>query len=100
MATWPGRTSNDHAEATWNGQRFAVAHASATTELARVLMAAGCPDQPWQAYTPDGTPSLRGGSLHRWAECIVEGSRVRPYRERRVAAPHQPAAAVKEMQDA
>ena len=97
MTTWPehvtgkrartGKKQRDHATCEWEGRTFRVLALSATTTLARALVAAGCPDQPWQAITPNGTKSLRGPSLHAWAKLTVaEGDqgrvRMQPYHER------------------
>jgi hypothetical protein len=95
ITTWPehvtgerarrGKKQRDHATCTWDGREFRVLALSATTSLARALVAAGCPDQPWQAFTPEGTPSLRGRSLHAWAKLTVTegdaGFRQQPYAE-------------------
>jgi hypothetical protein len=96
ITTWPehvtgdraitGQAQRDYATCTWDGRDFQVLKPSATTALARMLAAAGYPDQPWQAYPPDGTPSLRGKSLHAWAKRSVTesdrgGFKVRPFAE-------------------
>jgi hypothetical protein len=79
ITAWPGDGNGDHATATWNGQQFEALHGSPTTELARLLTAAGCPDQPWRAYLPDGTPTLRGNSIHAWAKRVVMGDEIRDF---------------------
>lgn len=81
MTTWPERVTGqramsggvqrDHATCTWEGREFKVLRFSATTALARELVAAGCSDQPWQAVTPTGRRSFHGPSLHRWATRVV-----------------------------
>ena len=70
LATERGRGSGSVTTplARWHGREFLVLRFSATTCLAHELVAAGCPDQPWEMETLDGTWSLRGGSLRaRWA---------------------------------
>ncbi len=63
----------DIATATWNGQPFQARSASgATMALARQLLAAGCPDQPWLCLNADGQPILRGKSLHRLATLTLK----------------------------
>lgn len=87
MTTWPEPGSRrDSASCTWDGRDFQVRAFSATTALARQLVAAGCPDQPWEAYTPTGERSIRGRSLHWWATRVLIEMNGRlkytPYRER------------------
>ena len=72
MTTWPGKdTKQDYACCAWEGRVLEVRSKSATAALARVLVAAGCPDQPWEAFTPEGERSLFGPSLHGWAKRMV-----------------------------
>ena len=99
MLTWPehvtgeraitGKRQRDHATCAWDGREYRVLTLSATTALARVLVAAGCPDQPWEARTPTGTHSLYGPSLHAWAGRIVteddRGFHLRVYSEHPLA---------------
>lgn len=84
------RAANDRAWCEWNGQRFDVTAFSATTALARKLVAAGCPDQPWESFVL-GTRSLFGRSLHGWAKRMVtednRGIRFEVYREPTFPAP-------------
>jgi hypothetical protein len=100
MISWPehmtgdrartGKRQRDYALARWQRREFQVLRPSATTWPARALVAAGCPDQPWQMVTLDGTSSLRGRSLHAWARRVVveEGSgfRIRAFAEHPNAA--------------
>jgi hypothetical protein len=44
-------------------------------------VAAGCPDQPWQAIGDDGQRRLFGASLHRLARLTVSGDRLVPFKE-------------------
>jgi len=78
MVTWPGHASRhnaitggiqrDHATCVWNGRPFAVEAFRATAALCAQLVAAGCPDRNWEAFTPAGTRSLSGPSIHRHAK--------------------------------
>lgn len=95
MVTWPeritgerartGKRQRDHATCTWDGREYRVLTLSATAALARKLVADGCPDQPWEACTPDGTRSLHSRSLHAWARVTVReddrGARLHPFKE-------------------
>ena len=65
-----GKPQRDYAQCEWNGRSYQVLRLSATTALARKLVADGCPDQPWHCYV-DGQRSLFGPSLHAWAKRIV-----------------------------
>jgi hypothetical protein len=47
---------------------------SCVAKLARALVAAGIPDQPWQAVSPNGTVALRGRSLHGIAKTTITES--------------------------
>lgn len=78
MTAWPlPRSTQDRATCSWDGRPFEATAFSATTELARKLVAAGCPDQPWESRTQDGTRSLYGPSLHNWANRVVTQDRGR-----------------------
>lgn len=56
------------ASAVVEGHRYeARSRNSGEATLARILVEAGVPDQPWTSYTPTGTPALRGRSIHRLA---------------------------------
>jgi hypothetical protein len=74
----------DRASAVWDGTTYTArtSHGAAMA-VARTLMAAGCPDQPWQAVSPDGERLLHGGSLHRLANLTVSEAdgrtRIVPY---------------------
>ena len=63
---------------------------SCEAALARVLVEAGVPDQPWQTVNVAGTVCLRGKSLHRLAQRTV----VEPDNERLRQARFQPRPAV------
>jgi hypothetical protein len=67
------------ATATWSGRNFSARTQSGVTmALARELVAAGCPDQAWQAERA-GAVALFGPSLHRLALLTVsEGGRDGP----------------------
>jgi len=87
MTTWPKPNSRlDCATADWNAQHFSVEARGATTALARSLVAAGCPDQPWEAYTPSGVRGLYGKNLFAWSQRMLaeddrNGLRFVRYRE-------------------
>lgn len=67
-----GSTPQDTAETDWQGARFrTVSRNSACCALARDLVAAGCPDQPWEAHSPSGQRSVFGDSLHALARTTV-----------------------------
>jgi hypothetical protein len=67
--------------------------ASAVCKLARLLRDQGVPDQPWNAVTRSGKPSVRGRSLHAMAErTISEGDRAGLRWERHREWPAAPAA--------
>jgi hypothetical protein len=60
------------ATAVVDGRKFvARSQSSCEAKLARTLVAAGVPDQPWQSFSATRTPSLRGRSLHRLAGLTV-----------------------------
>jgi hypothetical protein len=58
------------ARATWSGVDYEVtARNGPTMKLARALVTAGCPDQPWESrHVADGPPDLTGPSIVAWAE--------------------------------
>jgi hypothetical protein len=61
----PNPPGTDHARAEWAGQVYSAASRNGIiSALARVLISAGCPDQPWQAARDDKVamtgPSLAG----------------------------------------
>jgi hypothetical protein len=59
--------SGDRATAAWNGHAYACSEpAGATNALARLLMAAGCPDGPWRALRGTSV-AFYGPSIHDWA---------------------------------
>lgn len=72
-----GQHPRETATATWDGREYrAESRSSCECALARILMAAGVPDQPWQTVHANGTTGLRGRSLHRLAGFTVsEGDR-------------------------
>jgi hypothetical protein len=59
-----------------DGHKFVARSQSSSCEvkLARMLVAAGVPDQPWQSLTATGVASLRGRSLLRLAGLTVRAS--------------------------
>lgn len=80
-----GRLVPDRATAEWDGRQFeAVSANGASMKLARLLVAGGCPDQPWQTVGVDGQQRLRGTSLHDWAKWTIQHEptpRRIPYKE-------------------
>jgi hypothetical protein len=65
----------DIAATCWNDQDWsATSTHGATMVLARKLVAAGCPDQPWQAVGSDGQRRFFGNSLHRLATRTIRES--------------------------
>ncbi len=65
----------DIATTRWNDQDWsATSTHGATMDLARKLVAAGCPDQPWQAVGTDGARRVFGKSLHRLATRTITES--------------------------
>lgn len=61
----------DVATATWDGQIYrAESYKGASMALARLLVAAGCPDQPYEAGRK-GKRDFYGPSLHRLAKLAV-----------------------------
>ncbi len=61
----------DHARAEWAGQVYSAASRNGiVSALARVLIAAGCPDQPWQAARDDKV-AMTGPSLAAAAALTV-----------------------------
>jgi hypothetical protein len=67
-----GCDARGHDFATHGSRRAASAAA-----LARSLVSAGAPDQPWESYTPTGTRSLFGPSLHALARLSADESSMR-----------------------
>lgn len=67
------------AAAEWNGTTHSVTSRSEPAcKLARLLVALGCPDQPWKA-SQGGTVVWRGRSLLGWAGmAVTEGDRMAP----------------------
>lgn len=73
----------EHAEAVWRGQTYhAKSRNSAICAIARMLLEAGCPDQPWQA-TRGGKIAMTGRSLATMAGRVYvendQGIRVRKW---------------------
>jgi hypothetical protein len=63
------------AQAEFNGQTFvARSRNGIEMKLARMLVEAGAPDQPWETYGIDGRKRLSGSSLHRLAKLDVQQS--------------------------
>ena len=88
-----GKPQRDYAQCDWNGRNYQLLlpRLSATTALARKLVADGCPDQPWECYV-EGQRSLFGPSLHAWAKRIVSerdsgGFVIQPFTEHPHALP-------------
>lgn len=77
----PKPDGRDRAAAIWNHGAFVVTSTHGVTmALARDLVAAGCPDQPWQAVGRDQPPAewhrrLAGPGLHRLALTVSETDR-------------------------
>jgi hypothetical protein len=65
------------ATAVVDGRKFVARSQSFSCEvkLARMLVAAGVPDQSWQSYTATGTASLRGRSLVRLAGVAIKAEK-------------------------
>jgi hypothetical protein len=74
----PARGTSDPwevATAVVDGQEFtARSRSSCISALARLLVEAGVPDQPWQSVNAAGMVCLRGPSLHRLAGRTVSES--------------------------
>ena len=71
----------------WGGEHWAVFSShGAVMALARVLVAAGCEDQPWEALGEDGARVLYGPSLLRISRLTFSegerGMRLQAFRER------------------
>jgi hypothetical protein len=65
----------DRATIEWQGQRYEQIDAhGAIFALARQLVAAGCPDQPWQTVGTNGVVQLHGPSLHGLANWTIRES--------------------------
>jgi len=78
-----GGPQTDQATAEWEGQSFiARSWHGVTMALARQLVGAGCPDQPWEAHNAEGQRLLFGSSLHRLAQMTIGGDRFGRYQER------------------
>jgi hypothetical protein len=68
----PTGKTQETATAPWIGRVFQASSANgATMALARQLVAAGCPDQPWEARGPDHQRRCFGQQLHRLARLTV-----------------------------
>lgn len=67
-----GGSLPDHASTLWNGVAYATPHGNgAVLKLARILVEAGCPDQPWETRNAEGHRSLYGHSLHQLSRLTV-----------------------------
>src|ERR1700722_18483177 len=63
------------AQAEFNGQTFIARSCNGIEmKLARTLVEAGAPDQPWETSGIDGRKRLSGPSLHRLARLDVQQS--------------------------
>jgi hypothetical protein len=63
------------AQAEFNGQTFiARSRNGIEMKLARMLVEAGAPDQPWETCGIDGRKRLSGSSLHSLAKLDVQQS--------------------------
>jgi hypothetical protein len=70
-----GQHPREVASATVGGVDYSEAsRSSCIAKLARALVAAGIPDQPWIAVAPTGTVALRGRSLHGIAKTTITES--------------------------
>jgi hypothetical protein len=77
----PNKPIYDQATATWQDQQFiATSTHGSSMALARKLVAAGCPEQPWEAYSPGGQRLFFGPSLHRLAGLTIHEFGRRPIR--------------------
>jgi hypothetical protein len=67
-----GAVPKDAAETDWQGATFrTVSRSSACCALARDLVAAGCPEQPWEARDEAGQRTVHGESLHALARTTI-----------------------------
>ncbi len=76
-----GAAAADIAQTTWNGVPYYTRSANgASMALARLLVATGCPEQPWQAVNADGQRTVYGDSLHALSRTTIRHSRFVRYR--------------------
>ncbi len=71
-----GAIPKEEAGADWNGVQFSAqtSHGAAMA-LARKLVVAGCPNQSWEAWSPEGQRLFFGPNLHSWATwTLTEGA--------------------------
>ena len=70
-----GSAPQDTATTTLDGVLYTAQSAhGASMALARQLVAAGCPDQPWECRNAAHQRTLYGGSLHKLATLTVSHS--------------------------
>jgi hypothetical protein len=58
----------------WCGHSFEVTQTrgAPTAALCRLLVKAGCPDQPWECWdATTGKPRFHGRSIHGWARKTI-----------------------------
>jgi|KBSMisStandDraft_5_1062788.scaffolds.fasta_scaffold1089671_1 hypothetical protein len=66
-----GQPYADQASCVWEGQVFTARSGNgATMKLARALVTAGCPDQPWQACRNDKR-QFYGNSIYQLAKLTI-----------------------------
>ena len=79
QAAKTGSPLPDIAETAWNASAYDTrSKTGAVFALARKLVDAGCPDQPWETRGDDGQRRLHGSSLHAIARLSVS-SEPRPH---------------------
>lgn len=81
-----GQPAPDVATTAWGGQKYSAQTANgASMAVARQLVAAGCPDQPWECRNAAHQRTIFGRSLHALAKLTVThgntGPRFVAYRE-------------------
>lgn len=70
ITVWTDKAAREYAQADWDGHSYiASSRAGAVFAVARLLVAAGCPDGPWRVPS-----KLEGPSLHKIARLAIEDS--------------------------